>query len=134
MTRSERRRPACEERVDVIPCQQRTVEAALKCRFVFRFREHRWHTRYYPRRRRTYVYRVFRVLKVVDIRCVVLRSLALSCDKLCKFSRQRYVRRLRNVQERNLVEHIREPLAFLFPVQVKSPNSVVQRFTAHRYL
>ena len=38
------------------------------------------------------------------------------------------------MQSGQLVEDIRQPLAFLLPVHVHSPNRVVQRFRAHGHL
>ena len=38
------------------------------------------------------------------------------------------------MQERNLVEHIGQPLALLLPVQVHTPDGILQRFRTHRHL
>ena len=35
------------------------------------------------------------------------------------------------MQERYLVEHVGEPLALLFPVEIKSPQNIIQRFRTH---
>ena len=61
-------------------------------------------------------------------------SAALSCYQLSKFGRKRDVRRLRKMQERYLVEHIREPLTLFLPAHVQSPNGVVERFGTHIHL
>ena len=60
--------------------------------------------------------------------------MALAGNELCKFSGERNLRRLRQVQQRNLVEHVGQPLALLLPVQVHAPDGVVQRFFAHAHL
>ena len=60
--------------------------------------------------------------------------MALSGNELGKFTGERNLRRLREVQQRNLVEHVREPLAFLLPVDVQAPNGVIQRFRTHAHL
>ena len=38
------------------------------------------------------------------------------------------------MQQRNLVEHVGEPLRLLLPVQAEAPQRVVQRFLAHGHL
>ena len=51
-----------------------------------------------------------------------------------KLARKAYLRGLTNVQEGYLVEQIGEPLAFFFPVEVQSPEGIVQRFGTHIHL
>ena len=38
------------------------------------------------------------------------------------------------MEQRQFVEHVGEPLTFMLPVDIKSPQGVVDRFGAHRYL
>ena len=38
------------------------------------------------------------------------------------------------MQERYLVEHVRQPLRLLLPAQVQAPDGVVQRLLTHRHL
>ena len=38
------------------------------------------------------------------------------------------------MQERNLIEHIRKPLTLFLPIDVQSPNGVVERFRTHIHL
>ena len=131
----EARRAAREERVDGVPRHLRAVEAAGEARFVATLGKHsRWYARQEPRRGRRNVNQAFRLLEVVDVRGVVLRAAALSGDEMCELARERDVRGLRQAQERQLVEQVREPLAFLFPIQVHAPNRVFQWLGTHRHL
>ena len=134
VARRERRRAACEERVDGVPRQARAVEARAQRRLVARLGEHRRHRRDYPRRRCRHVDGVLGVLEVVDVRGVVLRAAALSGYELRELARERDARRLREMQERQLVEHVREPLALLLPVDVQAPDGVVERLRTHVHL
>ena len=38
------------------------------------------------------------------------------------------------MQEWNLIQHIRQPLAFLFPVDIQSPDGVIEWFCTHIHL
>ena len=51
-----------------------------------------------------------------------------------KFSREGDIRGSRTVQTRQEGQHIRQPLTLFLPVDVQSPQGVVQRFTAHTHL
>ena len=128
------RRAAREERVDGVPGHLRTVVAAGKASLVAALAEHRRHTRHRPRRSRRHVDFTLGVLKVVDVRGVVLRAVTLTGNELGKLTGEGNLRRLREMQEWNLVEHVREPLAFLLPVDVQAPNGVIQRFRTHAHL
>ena len=134
MGRRQRTADTCKQWVDVVPRQQTAVETAAKCCLIGRFGEVGRHARYNPSSRLAYIDCILCILEVVQIRRPVLCSAALSCYQLCKFGRERDMRRLRKMQERNLVEHIREPLAFLLPTHIESPNSVVERFGTHIHL
>ena len=134
VARRERRRAACEERVDSVPRQARAVEARAQRRLVARLGEHRRHRRDYPRRRCRHVDGVLGVLEVVDVRGVVLRAAALSGYELRELARERDARRLCEMQEGQLVEHVREPLALLLPVDVQAPDSVAERLRSHVHL
>ena len=134
MRRSERRRAIGEQRVDGVPCHLRPVESARQGCLVGTLGEHRRHTRQHPRLWRRHVDTVLRVLEVVDIRGVVLHSACLSGDELCKFARKRDLRGLCDVEEGQFVEHVGEPLTLLLPVEVESPQCVVQWLAAHSHL
>ena len=58
----------------------------------------------------------------------------LSGNELCEFSIEGDGGWLGEMKERQFVEHIGEPLAFLLPVDVESPYCIVQRLRAHRDL
>ena len=60
--------------------------------------------------------------------------MSLARDELGELSIERDVRWLSEMQERQFVEHIRQPLAFLLPVYVQSPDGVVERLRAHGHL
>ena len=134
MARRQTRRAAREERVDGVPGHLRTVVAAGEAGLVAALAEHRRYTRHRPRRSRRHVDFALGVLKVVDVRGIVLRAVALSCNELGKLTGEGNLRRLREVQEWNLVEHVCQPLAFLLPVDVQAPDGIVQRFRAHTHL
>ena len=130
----EARRTAREERVDGVPRHLRTIETAREACFVVTFREFRRHARQQPRGRCGNVDGRFRILEIVDIRGIVLRSATLSRDELGKFTRERELRRLRQAQEGDFVEQIRQPLTLFLPIHIHAPNRVVQRFRTHIYL
>ena len=134
MSRCQRTAAPCEERVDVVPCQQTAVESAVEGRLVRMLREVGRYAGDDPRCRLAYVDGRLRPFEVVQIGGVVLCSFALSGQKLCKLGGECDVGRLTDVQQRNLVEHIRQPLAFLLPVDVQSPDGVVERFCPHVHL
>ena len=60
--------------------------------------------------------------------------MALSGQQLGELGLERDVGGLRHVQEGHVVEHIGEPLALFLPVQVHTPEGVVERFGAHGHL
>ena len=88
---SKRRTTPCEQRVYGVPRQKRAVETTSQSGFVAVFREHRRHARYDPRCRSAHVYGTLRILEVVEIGRVVLRTAALSGNELCEFTRERDV-------------------------------------------
>ena len=134
VTRCQRGTSAREDRVDVIPGQQRTVVATRHARLVTRFHEGGRHTRDGPLLRIAHVDIVLRVLKVVDIRGIVLGAACRTCDELGKLASKRDVRGFLHMEEGYLVEHRRQPLALLFPVHVQSPEGVAQRLCSHCHL
>ena len=87
-----------------------------------------------PRSGRGDVGGVLRRLEVVEIRRVVLRAGRRACDELCKLCRELYRRWCGEIQERQFVENVCQPLRFFLPVQVDAPQRVVQRLGAHVHL
>ena len=115
-----------EQRVDVIPGQQRAVEAAGH-RVVGIFAEIFRYTGEHPRLRLRDADAVLGTLKVVDIRGIVLCAAGCACYQMGKLARKGDLRRLGAMQEGQLVEHACEPLALLLPVDVQTPQRVLQR-------
>ena len=74
------------------------------------------------------------ILKVVDVGRIVLCAARHAAEELRKLCFELYVRGLRYVQERYLVEHVRQPLAFLLPVEVEANEGVVDGLRTHRHL
>lgn len=136
MARSERTASASEQWVDGIPCHARAMETTGESGLVvvIVLEIERRHTGEHPRCRRHHVDGALGILKVVDIRGIVLRATRLARNQLGKLARKGDVRWLGNMEERHLVEHIGEPLALLLPVQVDAPKGVVERFGSHRHL
>ena len=134
MTGSERRTAAGEDRIDIIPGQQGTVVAAADAFVIGRLLEETGHARQCPCLRTADVDIILRVLEVVDIRGVVLRTTGRTCNQLSELTRETDMRGFLHMEEGNLVEHRREPLRLLLPVDVQTPYRVAQRFSAHRHL
>ena len=122
-----------EQRVDVIPGQQRTVEAAGH-RVVGILAEISGHTGEHPRLRFRDADAVLGTLEVVDIRGIVLCAACRTCYQMGKLARKGDLRGLGAMQEGQLVEHTCEPLALLLPVDVQTPQRVLQRLRTHRHL
>ena len=131
MRRRERAATVCEERVNGVPRQQRTVESARQVGLVVMVGNARRHTRQLPRLRVDDAVAGLRVLKVVDIRRIVLSSAGGLGNEMGEVATESNLRRLLHVEERNLVEHVREPLALGLPVDIDAPQRVAQRFRAH---
>ena len=74
-----------------------------------------------------------RILKVVDIRGVVLSATSRTANQLGKLTGKGDMARLFHVEEGNLVEHRGEPLTLLFPVHTQAPEGITQGFVAHRH-
>ena len=134
MAGRERRRATGEERVDVVPCQQGSVVTAGDPRLVGMLGEHARDAGDDPRRGSRHIERVLCILEVVEIGSVVLRSVGLSGDEVCKLAGEGDLRGSRAMQTGQFVEHVGEPLALLLPVHVDAPERVVERFVAHRHL
>ena len=134
IARRERRTAACEQRIDHIPSQQRTVVAITHIVCQLRFGKHRWRGRNRPLLGHRNVDVRFRILKVIEIRGIALRTGVAAGDELCKFCCEIDVRRRGAMHKREAVHEIGQPLALRFPRHVQSPNGVVQRFAAHGYL
>ena len=134
MCRGKRTAPAGKERIDIVPRQQRTVEAARQRGLVVVVGDGGGHAGDNPRGGGRHIYLGGGVLKVVQIRGIVLRAVALAGDELGKLGIEGYLRGLRDMQERYLVEHIGEPLALLLPVEVHSPERIVERLGSHVHL
>ena len=134
VARRERRTAACEERVNHIPSQQRTVVAIAHIVCQLRFGKHRRRGGNRPLLGHRNVDVRFCIFKIVEIRGIALRTGVATGDELCKFSGEIDVRRRGGMHKRQAVHEIRQPLALRFPRHVQSPNGVVQRFAAHRHL
>ena len=134
MAGSEARRTAGEQRVDGVPRQQGTVVARGDVSLVVVVLDACRHTRQRPRLRVDDADQLFRVLEVVQIGSVILRTTGTTCYELGKLARQMYLRGLRHVQQRYLVQYVGQPLRLLLPAQVQTPKGVVQRLLAHCHL
>ncbi len=131
VTRGQRGRTVGKQRVDGVPRQQRTVETTGDTVLVGILRKHRRHTGQRPRLRLQHVNTVLRILEVVNVRGIILRTPGRTGDEVCKLARKGNLRRLSAVQQGQLVEHPRQPLALCLPVQVQSPQGILQRFRPH---
>ena len=123
-----------EQRVNVIPGQQGTVEAAGHRVVVGIFGEQLRHTGDDPRLRFQHADAVLGILEVVDIRGVVLRTAGRSGYQVGKLTGEGYLRRRGTMQQRQLVQHSRQPLALGLPVDVQAPQRVLQRLRTHHHL
>ena len=121
----QRRRTTGEDGVHIIPRQTCTVIATGHRCLVVVVGEHRWHTRQHPCFGVTHIEEVLGVLEVIDIGGVVLCAVGLASYELGKLTCQSDLRGLGHMQQGQLVQHIRQPLRLLFPVQVQSPDGVV---------
>ena len=134
MAGGERRTATGEDRIDVIPGQQGTVVTAADAFVISRLLEETGHTRQCPCLRIADVDIVLRVLEVINIRGIVLRTAGRAGNQLGKLTRETDVRGFLHMEEGYLVEHRREPLRLLLPVDVQPPYRVAQRLPAHRHL
>ena len=134
MTRREARRTAGEQRVDSVPRQQGTVVARGDAGLVVSVGHLRRHTRQHPRFRVDDGNQVLRILEVVEIGGIVLRTTGSPGNELGKLAGELYLRRLRDVEEGHFVQHVSKPLRLLLPAHVQAPDGIVQRFLAHRHL
>ena len=123
-----------EQRVDVIPRQESTVVTAIHGVNVGVLCEVLRNTGDDPRLGFRNVDAILRTLKVVNVRGVVLRTACRSGYQLRELTGEGDLRGLGTVQQGQLVEHSREPLALRFPVDVQTPQGVFQWFRAHRHL
>ena len=134
MTRRQRRGTVGEDGIDIVPGQQGTVKTTGDTRPVARLRHRRGHTGERPLLRTLHTDIVLRILKVVDIGGIILRTAGRTRDQLGKLTRESDVRGLLHMQEGDLVEHRGQPLRLLFPVHVQTPDRVAQWLRAHRHL
>ena len=134
MPRCEAGRTACEYRVDVVPRQQGTLVSAADGLLVVMACKHGGYTAEHPCLGVADIEQVLGILEIVQVRSVVLRAACLARNELCKLAGEGDLRGLGAMQQRQAVEHIREPLRLLLPVHVESPERVVQRFLTHRHL
>ena len=63
-----------------------------------------------------------------------MRPVGLAGDELGELGGERDVGGLGDVEQGQLVEHVGEPLALLFPVEVDAPQRVVERLGSHGHL
>ena len=125
--RSQRRVAAGEQAVDVVPRQQCAVLSVgdvvaagcfgEKSGIVGRACQH-------PVRWLAQVDAALRTLKVVDIRCVLLQAFGMSRNEVGEFYAEIDTAGGGGGDERQFVQHVRQPLAFFFPGSVQSPQSV----------
>ena len=94
----QRRRAVGEQRVDVVPREQRTVVAARYRLLVGMLWEQRGYAGDGPRLGLADVNETRGTLEVVNVRGVVLCAAGRSCYELCKFARERNLRGLRAVE------------------------------------
>ena len=134
VARCERGAAACEERIDHIPCEERTVVAVAHVVGELRLCKHRGRRGDRPLLWGRNVDVCFRIFEIVDIRCIALCTGVASGDELRKFGREIDVRRRRGVHERQAIDQIGQPLTLCLPGHVQPPNCVVQRFAAHGHL
>ena len=134
MAGRQRRAALGEYRVDVVPREQGTIKAAGHRVLVGIFGKGIRNTGEHPRRRLGHGDGILGILEVVDIRGVILRSAGCSGYELGKLAGKGDLRRLRAMEQRQPVEHLRQPLAFGLPVDVQSPQRVLQGFRAHDHL
>ena len=120
-----------EERVDGVPRQQGAVLATGDARLVGRLAEVRRRTTDDPRLRFNDADAVLGVLEVVNVGSIVLRAAGGACDEVSKLAREGDGRRCGTVQQGQLVEHVGEPLRLGLPVDVQTPQGVLQRLGAH---
>ena len=123
-----------EQRVDVIPRQQGAVEAAGDGVLVDVLGKHGRHAGDDPRLGFGDIDAVLGILEVVDVGGVVLRAACRTGYELCKLAGEGNLRRCGTVQQGQLVQHAGEPLALCLPVDVDTPQRVLQRFGTHDYL
>ena len=134
MTGRQRGTPAGKDGINVIPGQQGTIHATCHIGLITTLLEGGGHTRYGPLLGVTQIDIRLGILKVVNIRGIVLRTTSRTCYQLGELTRKRDIRGLLHVQEWNLVQHRGEPLTLLFPVHVQSPYGITQGFRSHRHL
>ena len=134
MSRSQRTTLSVEKWVDCVPGHLASVESTCQSRLVLIFREHGRNAGEEPRGRSHHINTALGGLEIIQIRSVILRSARLSGNQLGKLSSKGNLRWLGKMQERNLVEHIRQPLTFLLPVDVDTPEGILHRFLSHRHL
>ena len=122
-----------KERVDAIPSQTGTVETARQFGLiVIIFLEiERWHAGDKPGGRRHHINAVLGIFEVINIGSIVLRTSSLSSQQLGKLTGKGYLRWLGKMQERNLVKYIGKPLTLLFPIEINTPESILQWLRAH---
>ena len=122
---------ACEDRVDIIPREQSAPVATADRCLVVVAREHGRHAGEDPCLGVADGIEVLGILEIVEIRGIVLSAAGPSGNQLCKLAAEGYLRWLCAMQQRQFVEHIRQPLRLLLPVDVEAPDGVLQRFVAH---
>ena len=128
-----RRITTSEEWVDVVPCQERTVVAIFCVVRQVAVLHFGWRGGESPCLWSALVYAALGRFEVIDVGGIALHTTCLSSDELCHFGRERDARRLCHVDERNLVENIGQPLRLLLPVQIQSPDGVVQWLATHAH-
>ena len=120
-----------EQRVNGVPSQQRTVVATGHRLLVSALREHAGYTGDNPHSGFQYANAALGILEVVNVGGIVLCTAGRTCYQVSKLTGKGNLRRLRTMQQRQFVEHIRQPLALCLPIDVQTPQRILQRFRAH---
>ena len=133
MSRSQGTASTGKERVDTIPSQTGTVETARQSGLIIIiFLEiERWHAGDKPGGRRHHINAVLGIFEVINIGSIVLRTTCLSSQQLCKLTGKRDLRWLGKMQEWYLVKYIGKPLTLLLPIEINTPESILQWLRTH---
>ena len=130
----ERRALPCEKRIDGVPAEQGAVVARPHVVHQRALLEVGRHTGNHPAGGLHHADAVFRVFEIIDVGGRALYLPVLSRDELGKLAGETDLRGGGHVDERDFVNEVGEPLAFLLPREVDAPKGVLQRFLAHVHL
>ena len=120
-----------EQRVNGVPRHQGTVVAAGDGLSILALREHAGDTGDDPLGGLQDAQTTLGILEVIDVGSIVLRTTGRTCYQVGELTGKGNLRRLCAVQQRQLIEHVRQPLALRLPVNVQTPQRVLQGFRTH---